>query len=222
MKKKFIKPTILLLFVIVAVYIGKFTEAASYLSREAFEQTIANFGVFGPLFFMGIYFIGTIFFLPGTPLSILSGVLFGSLWGTVYVVIGATLGASVAFLVARYLAKDYIDSVLKDKFKALDKYDHKLENKGFLTTLFLRFIPLFPFNGLNFALGLTRVKFKDYFLGTLIGIIPGSFILVNLGSSSADLSSPKFYAFIGLFLFLAFVPSIYKKVRKIPEDEITS
>ena len=55
-----------------------------------------------------------------------------------------------------------------------------VEKKGFLTTLFLRFIPLFPFNGLNFALGLTRVKFKDYFLATLIGIIPGSFILVNL------------------------------------------
>jgi len=120
------------------------------------------------------------------------------------------LGASLAFGVARYLGKDFTDKILKGRFKKIYEYDKKLEDKGFITILFLRLVPLFPFNGLNFALGLTKVRFKDFLLATLIGIIPGSFVLVNIGANATDLRSPKLFIFILLFVLLALVPVSYK------------
>jgi len=175
--KKYIKPSILLIFIVAAIYVGKFTGAKEYITRDMIEHFIGSMGVVGPLAFILVYVLGTIFFFPGTPITILGGILFGAVLGTTYAVIGATLGSAIAFTFSRYLGKDFIDKILKDKFKGINKYDKKLEDHGFITTLFLRLIPLFPFNGLNFALGLTKTKFKDFILATAIGIIPGSFIL---------------------------------------------
>jgi len=210
---KYVKPIILVIFIISAVAIGKYAYDQDFLSLENIQSHAADMGVLAPLFFMTLYFFGTIFFLPGTPLTILGGVLFGSIQGTLYTVIGATLGASAAFLLTRFLGKTFVDKLLKNKFKKLNEYDNKLEENGLLTMLFLRLVPLFPFNGLNFALGVTRIKFKDFFLGTLIGIIPGSFVLTNIGSTAADMRDWKFYLFIALFLLMAVIPKIYTKIK---------
>jgi uncharacterized membrane protein YdjX (TVP38/TMEM64 family) len=80
--------------------------------------------------------------------------------------------------------------------------------------LFLRLVPLFPFNGLNFALGLTRIKFRDYLFGTVIGIIPGTYVFASIGSSAKDPTGPLLYVFIGLFILLALVPTVYKKFKQ--------
>ncbi len=199
-----------MLFIIAAIILVKATNVEKLLDKDFIASIINPLGFFGVLLFMVIYMIGTVIFLPGTPLSIIAGFLFGSIQGTIAVVIGATLGACIAFGISRYLGKDFTERFLKGRFKKLYAYDKKLEDNGLITILFLRIVPLFPFNGLNFALGLTKIKFKDFILGTVLGIIPGSFILVNIGSNATSISSPKLYLFIFLFILLALIPTCYK------------
>lgn len=214
MKKKYIKPIIFLCIIILFLYIGNYTNASSYLNKDRIQLQIQSYGYFAPIAFILLYMLITIFFVPGTPFTILSGILFGSIFGTTYTVIGATLGASIAFGVSRLLGKDFVDKIIKNKFKGLNKYDEKLKEYGLSTMLFFRIVPLFPFNGLNFAMGLTRISFKNYFIGTLVGIIPGSFILANIGNEATGLSNPKLYSFIAIFILMALIPTIYKKWKK--------
>jgi len=210
---KYVKPLILVIFLVIALFVGKFTGISVYLDKAFMENFVVSMGFYGPFIFMLIYMVGTIFFVPGSPLTLLGGLLFGPVRGTIYTVIGASIGASLAFLFSRFLGKDFVDKILKNKFKKLEEYDEKLVNNGFLTTLFLRLVPLFPFNGLNFALGLTKMKFKDFALATLIGIIPGSFILASIGGA-ASAPGPMLYGFIGLFVLLGLVPLGYKRFIK--------
>ena len=214
MKKDYIKPALLLLFILVGLYIARYTTMYDYFNRDFLQTYIQGFGIYGPLIFILIYLTASLFFFPGTPITILSGILFGNILGTSYTVVGATIGASLAFFISRFLGKDFVDKILKQKMKGLNEYDKKLEENGLLTMLFLRLIPLFPFNGLNFAMGLTKIKFRHFLIGTFFGIIPGSFVIANIGSSSNDLASPQFYFFIALFLLMAALPTIYKKWKK--------
>ncbi|MAF35533.1 TVP38/TMEM64 family protein [archaeon] len=210
-KKKKVKFTILLIAIAAVLFSIYYFDVIQLLTPEMIKSNVESFGVFAPIVFILLYIVATVFFLPGTPLSIASGVLFGPIFGTIYVVVGATVGASIAFFVARYFGEGFVDSFLKDKFKTLHEYDHKLEKNGFVVVLLLRFIPLFPFNGLNFAFGLTEVRFKHFFLATLFGIIPGTFVYAYLGSS---LSSFNVYNIIIALVLLALFIIVPHKIHK--------
>ncbi len=167
--------------------------------------------------FIAIYIIQTALSLPGAAvLSLAAGAIFGALIGTLYVNIGATVGATLAFLVARYLFHD----VIQTKFgPRLEKINRELETRGFNYLLFLRLVPLFPFFLINLGAGLTRIPLRTFFFGTMIGIIPGSFVFCNAGASLATITSLKevasprvlgSFALLGLF---ALVPVLYQKFR---------
>ncbi|MDA1197004.1 MAG: TVP38/TMEM64 family protein [Nanoarchaeota archaeon] len=213
-KKHVVKIVVLIAVVVFLISLGKMYDLKSLLSEEVVKMHVMRLGPFAALAFTVLYIAATLLFLPGTPLSIAGGFIFGSWMGTLYVVVGAVLGASLAFFLARFFGQGFFHTLLKEKFKKLDEYDSKLCENGFVTMLFLRLVPLFPFNGLNFALGLTRVKFKDFFLGTLLGIIPGSFVFVSIGANTGDVRSPRFYLAIGAFLLLVLVPTVYKKYKQ--------
>lgn len=214
MKSKYLKIGLLAIFVAVIISAFVFFDVREFLNVDALQKQIDEFGVWAPIIFIALYIIATVFFLPASPLSIVAGVLFGALFGTIYVVIGATIGAILAFLLARYLGQDFVEKFMKSWFKKIFAYNKGLEENGFQVVLFLRLVPLFPFNGLNFALGLTRVKFRDYALATAIGIIPGAFAFVYFGSSLASFD-PWQIALAALLLFiLIFAPTLYKKHKK--------
>lgn len=208
---RYLKPTLLILLVVLLVLAGKYTDLSRLVDQEYVRTMVTSYGVYAPLAFILIYILATVFFLPGTIFTVLAGVLFGAGKGTAYVVVGATIGATIAFFISRFFGKSFVDNLLKGKFKKLEQYDEKLEKNGFSTTLFLRLIPLFPFNGLNFALGLTRAKARDYVLGTALGIIPGSFVLASIGASANDFRNPMLYLFIGVFILMGLSPWLYRK-----------
>jgi uncharacterized membrane protein YdjX (TVP38/TMEM64 family) len=149
-------------------------------------QWVDGLGVIGGLVFIGIYIIATVAFLPGSILTLGAGVVFGVLWGSLYVFLGATLGAIAAFLVGRYLARDWISRKIEgnQKFAAIDG---AVASEGFKIVLLTRLSPVFPFNLLNYAFGITGVSLKDYALGS-IGMIPGTIMYVYLGSLAGDLA----------------------------------
>jgi len=125
---------------------------------------------------------------PGTPLTLLTGSLFGNFLGTIIALIGNTLGATLAFLLSRYLLRSYVQDKIVSKHPLIKIYEKRLESYPLSTVIILRLIPLFPFNALNFLLGVTNIPFGKYVLGSFVGMIPGTFMFVYLGESFRMLS----------------------------------
>lgn len=149
-------------------------------------QWIDSLGVVGGIAFMLVYVVATIAFLPGSILTLGAGVVFGVGLGAVYVFVGATVGAIAAFLVGRYLARGWVSKKIEgnQNFAAIDK---AVAREGFKIVLLTRLSPVFPFNLLNYAFGVTGVPLRDYALGS-IGMIPGTIMYVYLGSLAGDLA----------------------------------
>ena len=141
---------------------------------------IKSLGVVAPIAFMLIYIIATVAFLPGSVLTLAGGAIFGLFAGSFYVFLGATIGATLAFLVGRYLARGWISKKIagNEKFSAIDKAVGK---EGLKIVFLTRLSPIFPFNLLNYGLGVTGVSLKDYVLAS-VGMIPGTIMYVYFGS----------------------------------------
>ncbi len=200
-------------------FLTGFVAAAWMLSRSLSldaDRVVAEIQAFDPaltrLAYVAIYIAGTILLVPGLLLSFVGAVLLGVWEGTLYTWIGATIGATAAFFLARLLGRDFVDQLLGGKLRALDD---RLRERGFVSLLLIRLVPLFPFNGVNFGSGLTSVRPRDYVLATALGIIPGTFVyqylfdklgskLLREGFAWEDLADVKLLAPVGVFLaFLA-------------------
>lgn len=149
-------------------------------------QWIEDLGYIGGIAFILIYIIATIAFIPGSALTLGAGAVFGVLWGSLYVFVGATLGAIAAFLIGRYLARDWIGKRIEgnQQFVAIDQ---AVANSGFKIVLLTRLSPVFPFNLLNYAFGITGVRLKDYAIAS-IGMLPATILYVYIGSLASDLA----------------------------------
>ena len=147
---------------------------------------IESLGYIGGIAFIAIYILSTIVFVPATILTLGAGVVFGVVWGSLYVFVGATLGAIAAFLIGRYLARDWIGKKIEgnQKFVAIDQ---AVAHSGFKIVLLTRLSPLFPFNLLNYAFGITGVSFKEYALAS-IGMLPATVMYVYIGSLAGDVA----------------------------------
>lgn len=157
--------------------------AAAITYRKQFDVDVladwlAGAGVMAPLLFIGIYVISTVLFLPGAVLTIAGGVLFGPAWGTFYNLTGATIGATMAFLIARYFTSDL---VCRKTGGWLRQLVEGVEAEGWRFVAFVRLVPLFPFNLLNYALGLTRIRLFHYVVTSYICMLPGAVAYTYLG-----------------------------------------
>ncbi|HYL57686.1 MAG TPA: TVP38/TMEM64 family protein [Candidatus Acidoferrales bacterium] len=170
----------------VAVLYGAHRVGAGPILKNALDW-IRGLGALAPLAFIAIYIAACVAFLPGSILTIGAGVIFGVVRGSIYVSIAATLGATAAFLVGRYFARDWIARKLDGnaKFKAIDE---AVGREGWKIVILTRLSPVFPFNLLNYAYGLTRVTLGDYFFASWAGMIPGTILYVYIGALSGDLA----------------------------------
>ncbi len=150
-------------------------------------EWVKDLGPVGAIAFIGIYIVATVAFLPGSVLTLGAGVVFGVVQGSLVVFIGATLGATLAFLVGRYMARGWVAKKIEgnQNFAAIDKAVGK---EGLKIVTLLRLSPIFPFNVLNYGLGVTGVSLKDYFLGS-VGMFPGTVMYVYLGSLAGNLAT---------------------------------
>jgi uncharacterized membrane protein YdjX (TVP38/TMEM64 family) len=218
-KGAILKALILLVFIAVAVYIVRFTPVKDFLTVEEMKRFLDTSGFWAPVIFILIYTAGICLFVPGSLLTTLGAAIFGAYWGFLYVLIGAMLGATAAFFIGRFLGRDFAASIVGDRLK---RYDEAVERNGFATVLYLRLV-YFPFTPMNFGMGLTRVRFGDYFWGTALGIIAGTFIItffvgtikeVWAGGDWSKLWSFKVGFSVALFVFSLFIPKIINKFKK--------
>ena len=218
-RRAVVRASLLIAFVIAAIYIVRFTPVKAFLTQQALSHLLETAGSGAPFIFMLVYAAGVCLFVPGTLLTALGAALFGAYWGFAYVWVGAMAGATASFWIGRTLGREFAVSLIGDRLK---KYDDAIEHNGFATVLYLRLI-YFPFTPLNFGLGLTKVRFWDYFVGTGLGIIVGIFIFtffvstlkeIWAGGNWGQLLSFNVFFSVGLFVFSFFIPKIIKRFKK--------
>lgn len=211
----------LVLFLVIAILTVRFTDLTRFLEQETLRQFIQNCGAFAPVIYMLIYTFTPALFLPGLPITIAGGILFGPFWGVVYAITGATMGACVAFLISRYLARQWIEEKLTSpRWRHLDE---SVEQNGWKVVAFTRLIPLFPFNLLNYAFGLTKVNFFHYAITSFFCMLPACVAYVVFSSSLPDLIkgevSPMFIAGIGMILSVSLIPVFYRRYKAQKETK---
>jgi len=214
-----IKALLFVAFIVAAIYAIRFTSIREFLSQEALSRFLEEAGFWAPLIYIIVYALGVCLFVPGTLLTALGAALFGAYRGFLYVWVGGMAGASAAFWIGRTLGREFTASIIGDRLR---KYDDAVERNGFATVLYLRLV-YFPFTLMNFGMGLTKVRFWDYFAGTGLGIIAGTFILTFFMGTLKDvwasgdwrqLLSSKVFFSVGLFALSLFIPKIIKKIKK--------
>lgn len=193
------------------------------------QAKIEEWGALAPVVYTLLYIVATVAFIPGLVITLVAGLAFGPWLGTALVALGANIGAVLAFLAARYVARDFIEGIL-GKQGWFTKFKHGVEENGFNFVMFVRLVPIFPFNGLNYACGLVPLKLRDYILGSVVGMLPGTFAYVYLGATGCKLIdsviqgkfSPKdmpsdvrtsLFIAIGLLAALSVLPLFLKKIR---------
>ncbi len=219
MRNKIIKIVIAIGVVAVIYFFLRYHGVTEYIALKnvyKIKEWVSGFGIIAPLIYIGFYIVATLFFLPGLPITVLSGIAFGPVWGVVYVWISATVGVSLAFLVARYVARGLVENWVagNDKFR---KIDEKVEQEGWRILMFTRLVPIFPFNLQNYAYGLTKIKFPTYVLVSSIFMLPGTIAYVQIGgalvSGEGNLDKTLIYLSItGVFIvLLSLIPKFLRR-----------
>lgn len=210
-KSKFSFSRILLIGVAVALLVMLGRQAGMYLPQ--FVAWVDSLGVWGPVVFVAGYVVAAVAFVPGSILTLAAGAIFGLGKGVVIVFLAAMLGSAAAFLVARYLARPAIERRLagNTRFAAIDR---AVGAQGRKIVFLLRLSPVFPFNLLNYALGLTKVRFLDFFIASA-GMLPGTLLYVYYGKLAGDVAAlaggsavakgPEYYAVLVLGLVATIV-----------------
>ncbi len=212
-KSPWFKVLLIAVFVgVVFLILSKFNINFSGITEEEFKEKVNSFGIWGPVLYIIVYVLRPLILFPAGVLSASAGLIWGPAKGFFILQIGANISSTVEFLIARSFGREAIKKHLKGKMANLDE---NIEKHGFLTVLLIRLIPNAPWDIQNLGLGLTHVRFRDYFFATLIGIMPGSFAFVYFGSSLIKvLFNPKnFWMIIVAILLFTGIYFLQKYLR---------
>lgn len=209
----------ILLGLVLLAAVGAAVALRDRFDVAALQAWVEGAGAAGPIVFMALYALATVLFLPGSVLTLAGGALFGPVWGTLWNLTGATVGAALAFLVARYLGADW---VARRAGPRLSRLNDGVTAEGWRFVAFVRLVPLFPFNLLNYALGLTRIPFVAYVLATWLFMLPGAFAYTWLGFAGREALAGgegmvrNILIALALLAAVAFLPRFVRKLREKP------
>ena len=205
-----------LLTLLLAAMVGLALFHHDLINLATLDAWLVSLGPWAPIAHMILFALGTIAFVPGVVFSLAGGALFGPLWGSIWNLVGATLGATFAFLVARYIAGEWVTRKAGGFLKRLID---GVDAEGWRFVAFVRLVPLFPFNLSNYALGLTRIPLRDYVIATIVCMAPGAVAYTWLGHAgrgalSGEASAVR-YGLIGLGLLaaIAVLPRLISRLR---------
>lgn len=212
-KNKKLTISMITLLILVITYFAFFRG----LTPEILRNYIGGFGYLAPFIYILCFTILPIAFFPVPILALAAGLLFGFLPGTIYTLIGAVLNSAIMFLMAKVLAKDAVTNLLQRKIpENWSSFLFNLdEKKGFGIIFILRLIPAMPYNLINYGAGLTSIKFSSYMLATILGILPGTLVFLNIGNQALNTHNPAFMVSIILLILLTIFSLILgKKIGK--------
>lgn len=205
-----------LLGLILLATVGAAIALRDQFDAAALQTWVEGAGAAGPVVFMLVYALAAVLFLPGSVLTLAGGALFGPFWGTLWNLTGATLGAALAFLIARYLGANWVAHRAGPR---LARLNDGVTSEGWRFVAFVRLVPVFPFNLLNYALGLTRIPFLAYVLASWVFMLPGAFAYTWLGHTGREALSGgdglihNSMIALALLAAVAFLPRLVRKLR---------
>ena len=177
------------------------------------KAEVVSWRAWGPIIFILLFAVGPSFLVPGAVMTIAGGLAFGALWGAMYSMIGAESGALVAFAAGRFLGQSVVERVVGPRFR------HMLERvarNGFYLILYLRIVPVIPYNALNLLAGASPISFRDYFWATTVGMIPGTVLFAFLGDALWHPASARFFVAVGLILCCFAAGETYRRWKAVP------
>ncbi|MBI3556646.1 MAG: TVP38/TMEM64 family protein [Deltaproteobacteria bacterium] len=148
------------------------------------RSQVLTYGIGGQLAFILFYALIVSFGLPNMPFQLAAGALYGISVSFVMMIAGVNLGALGAFFIARRLGRKGVEELFGHRLIELNR---RIEKGGFRFVLVLRLIPLMPFNAVNYAAGISRLKLRDYVTANLVGMIPLTLVHVILGSAAGEI-----------------------------------
>lgn len=183
--------------------------------KNAFEfvkKYINSFGQYAVFAFILIFTFRTVLVIfPYSVMVFFGGSIFGWRWGFVYSMVAVFLSASMAYFMSKYLGKEKVQRLLRGKLKQIDS---TAQEHGFKIILFMRLTTVFPYDILNFAAGLTKIRYRAFIMGTLLGMALETFSINYLGATAKNPFSPKFKFAIVLIILTTAIPTIYSKFKK--------
>jgi uncharacterized membrane protein YdjX (TVP38/TMEM64 family) len=188
-----------------------------FTSIDALQVRISSLGDWAPVGFVLLYALATIAMIPGGFFDLVGGVLFGPVWGTVFNLAGVALGAAIAFLIARYVAGDWVRERAGPRVQSVIK---SVESDGWQFVAFVRLVPVFPYPLANYLLGLTRIPFLHYMLATIVFALPSTLAYTWIGHAgraavAGETDNIRYALFaIGLIAIVIMAPRFYKRFRK--------
>ena len=214
MKKymKWIKWFLLLLLVSSVVYWLNKSEIFQYATPEQLRDFIASYKVLAPFVYILLFTFVPLTLFPDSVLAISGGMCFGLFWGFVYTMIGAVCGGTLAFYLSRGIGRKLVKTFSK---KEADKLSTIINERGFIIVLMLRLIPLFPFDVISYGAGFSNIKYRDYLLATIVGIIPGVLVFTNIGTQVSKIGSFEFYISISMLVLLVVCGNFFKDKLKV-------
>lgn len=194
---------------------------AQAVTPQQLQSMLEGLGPMAALGYIALFSILPAFFFPVAVLALAGGLLFGLVWGSIYTFLGAILNCGLMFLMARYIGREKIRTMVQRKLpvqwqKRLDGLGGK---EGALLLIVLRLIPAVPYNLINYAFGLTEMKLSAYLLFSAVGIIPGTLAFINIGDKALDPASPDFGIAIGLLIALLVITALLGKKLYPKEKE---
>lgn len=205
------------ILLVVLVYLGpqRITDAYGGLTPESIRDFVASFGLLSAIIYIFLYVLRSFFFLPVTPFTIAGGFLYGAGLGLLVTLLGRTIiSSTITFYLSRYVLRDFIKARIKGKYSG---WDARLEKSGIMSIAIMRMVPMLPFDAVCYIAGASSISFRKYLIGTIIGDLPGVFVLTLLGSSLTEPGSPLFY--ISLFIAALVAVASWLYIRMYAKKE---
>ena len=187
-----------------------------HLTAETVENAVASLGIWAPIGFVAMYALATVAMVPGSVFDLAGGALWGPYLGSVINLAGGSIGAALAFFVARYVARDWVQARAGPRTKGIVQ---SVDADGWKFVAFVRIVPIFPYNFMNYLLGLTHIPFLHYFAATIVFMVPATVVYTYIGHASRQAITGNTdnlrYALlaVGLLAVLLVLPRIYKRIR---------
>jgi len=214
-----VKLWVFISMIAISIFALIYAEREHTLSPRYIKQYISHFGVWAPLVFLILYSIKSfIIFIPAGIFMLAAGLSFGTFLGALILIVGTLLSSTAGFVFARYFGKDYVQKKLQNtKFSNLGG---KIAQKGFLIILLLRLVPILPYDAINYICGLSKIRYRDFILATLIGTIPACFLYAYLGDNILKPFSKGFYLSVVLVILISLTPVLFaKSIKEFLQEE---
>jgi uncharacterized membrane protein YdjX (TVP38/TMEM64 family) len=208
----------LLIFCIVTTGLGIY--ALGGMNPDQVKTWLRQAGIWAPIVYIVLYTIGTIFLLPSTPLNLSGGAIFGSWWGTLWTSIAALVAAVLTFGFTRTLGRDFVAQRFAGRWEAVDA---EIQHGGLFYIFAIRLLPIIPYGLVNFVAGLSSIRFRDYFIGTLLGTVPGILPFVMMGSSVHSLQKGNVWPFMAALAMTGLLvggATWYRRRRQFPQRQL--